>query len=286
MGEPNKKSGDVFSPVIHQPSSVQQLYSGSGSVSGPGDQSLDVITAVDRLETQLPAVMELNVDVNIDPERAIWPNQEQIQRLIRYSEEENNYLCQICGSSFTAEDNLIMSHILQDHDNTWMTFDPTLVSSSEASDQNPETVAISEASTAEIAASGSVPTSTPTIHLDPNWRTNLIKTFIEEAPKKWSETSREAWRNNERISDPKIFKRVRTEIIESLIQHCLGVFGDIKRPSEAVLQKLVEDLLAKNYPYMFSTEPGNAMDDRSLNHGRGLGGWSGEQNIHSFDLFI
>ena len=53
----------------------------------------------------------------------------------------------------------------------------------------------------------------------------------------------------------------------------------IKRPSESVLQKLVEDLLAKQYPFMFSTEPGNAMDDQSLNHGRGLGGWSGEQNI-------
>ena len=53
----------------------------------------------------------------------------------------------------------------------------------------------------------------------------------------------------------------------------------IKRPSESVLQKLVEDLLAKKYPFMFSTEPGNAMDDQSLNHGRGLGGWSGEQNI-------
>ena len=68
----------------------------------------------------------------------------------------------------------------------------------------------------------------------------------------------------------------RQEIVEALIQHCLGIFGDIKRPSESVLQKLFEDLLAKQYPFMFSTEPGNT---KSLNHGRGLGGWSGEQNI-------
>ena len=71
----------------------------------------------------------------------------------------------------------------------------------------------------------------------------------------------------------------RQEIVEALIQHCLGIFGDIKRPSESVLQKLFEDLLAKQYPFMFSTEPGNTMDDQSLNHGRGLGGWSGEQKI-------
>ena len=82
-----------------------------------------------------------------------------------------------------------------------------------------------------------------------------------------------------------MFKRVRQEIVEALIQHCLGVFGDIKRPSESVLQKLVEDLLAKRYPWMFSMEPGNAIDDRSLNHGRGLGGWSGVQNIYFFNPF-
>ena len=285
IGEPSKNSADCFGPVILPPSPVQQVD--SGLVSLLGEQSLDVITPEDG---QHPAVMELNIDVNIDPERADWPNHEQTQRLVRYREEENNYVCQICGS-FTPDSDLIMSHILQDHGDTWRTFDPALMSVSEASDENTETAAsiaaISGAPTAEIAASGSAPTSTPTIHLDPNWRTNLIKTFNEDAPTKWSETSRNAWRNNERITDPKTFKKVRQEIVESLIQHCLGVFGDIKRPSESLLQKLVEDLLAKQYPFMFSMEPGNAMDDRSLNHGRGLGGWSGEQNIfYSFNPFI
>ena len=286
IGEPNKISGEAFSPVIHQPSSVQQLDSGGASFLG--DQSLDVASVlVDGLETQRPAVVELNVDVNIDPERADWPNQEQTERLIRYSAEEK-YVCQICGSSFTPESNLILSHILQDHGDTWRTFDPDLESVSGASDQNTETVAsISQAPSAEIVASpsGSAQMLTPTIHLDPKWRSNLIKTFIENAPKKWSEISRIAWRTNEKITDPKTFKRVRQEIVEALIQHCLGIFGDIKRPSESVLQKLAEDLLAKQYPWMFSMEPGNAMDASSLNHGRGLGGWSGEQNIKSFNPF-
>ena len=267
--------------MIRQPSSFQQIDSGLDSLIG--EQSLDVITPENGLETQRPAVMELNIDVNIDPDRADWPNHEQTKRLIRYNEEENNYVCQICGS-FTPDSDLIMSHILQDHGDTWRTFNPALMSVSEASDEN--TAETTAETTAEITASGSAPTSTPTIHLDPNWRTNLIKTFNEDAPMKWSETSRNAWKNNEKITDPKIFKKVRQEIVESLIQHCLGVFGDIKRPSESVLQKLVEDLLAKKYPFMFSMEPGNAMDDRSLNHGRGLGGWSGEQNIYSFNPFI
>ena len=248
--------------MIHQPSSVQRVD--SGEVSFLGHQSLNVITPVVRLETQGPGLEEIDD----------WPNQEQLQRLVRWSEDKN-WVCQICGS-FTTQNNVIMTHILTVHGDTWRTFEPALVSVSGASDQNTETVAsISGPPTSENSASGSAPT--PTIHLDKNWRSNLIKTFIEDAPNKWSEVSRNAWRNNEKITDPKTFKRVRQEIVENLITHCLGVFGDIKRPSEPLLRKLVEDLLAKQYPYMFSMEPGNAVDNGSLNHGRGLGGWSGEK---------
>ena len=237
-----------------------------------------------------PAVLDLNLDVAVDPNAVGlgWPNDEQMERLIGFRQEDNLYFCRICGS-LTPDTNLIMTHILQEHGDTWRTFDPAQVTAaSGASEQNPETEAsISQAPTDEIAASpsGSAQITPPTIHLDPNWRANLIKTFIEDAPLKWSEPSRNAWNNNEKITDPKMFKRVRQEIVEALIQHCLGVFGDIKRPSESVLQKLIEDLLGKRYSWMFSMEPGNAMDDRSLNHGRGLGGWSGEQNIYSFNPF-
>ena len=237
---------------------------------------------------------DLNLDVNFVPDSGgAFPNAEQMERLIGNRKEDNNFICRICDS-FTPDPNVIMSHVLQVHADIWRTFDPAqMTAASGASEQNTETEAsisqvVSISQAAEIAASpsGSAQILTPTIHLDPNWRSNLIKTFIEDAPNKWSEPSREAWRNNEKITDPKKFKRVRQEIIESLIQPCLGVFGAIKRPSESVLQKLVEDLLAKRYPWMFSMEPGNAMDDRSLNHGRGLGGWSGEQNIYSFNPFI
>ena len=269
--------------MIHQPSSsVQQLNSGGASFLG--DQSLATATVLEDglAETQPPAVVE---DLNLDVDVIVVPDAVGLglQKLIGFREEENHYFCRICGS-FTPDTNLIMSHVLQVHADTWRTFDPAQVTA--VSDQNTESVA-SNSQAAENAASpsGSAQISAPTIHLDANWRSNLIKTFIEDAPLKWSETSRNAWNENEKITDPKKFKKVRQEIIESLIQHCLGVFGDIKRPSEPVLQKLVEDILSKRYPWMFSMEPGNAMDDRSLNHGRGLGGWSGEQNIYSFNPF-
>ena len=119
------------------------------------------------------------------------------------------------------------------------------------------------------------------IHLNTRFMESLKESFVQNVIPTLSEKSREAFTQNQNLSDnPKKFKSIRKEITDSLVDHCIEKFG-FEKPSLAQMRDLVDNMLAPNYEFMFSQKPGSASTIQALNFGRGFGGARGVDQLAS-----
>ena len=119
------------------------------------------------------------------------------------------------------------------------------------------------------------------IHLNTRFMESLKESFVQNVIPTLSEKSREAFTQNQNLSDnPKKFKAIRKEITDSLVDHCINKFG-FEKPSLAQMRDLVNNMLAPNYEFMFSQKPGSASTIQALNFGRGFGGARGVDQLAS-----
>ena len=174
--------------------------------------------------------------------------------------DENTYRCKICGFLSDKMEN-VSNHLTPAHGDEWK--------KSNYGEVNSERQVLVESSLRG------------NIHLDPDWKKNLKRSFLEEVVPQWSKVTLNAWTFDEEITDPKKFKKVRAEIKDDLVDHILKFFGTSKTPSLSILEDIVADVLSVNYSFMFSQREGSASTIPSLNFGRGFGGIKGVKNLPS-----
>ena len=102
------------------------------------------------------------------------------------------------------------------------------------------------------------------VHNNPDWLPRFKNNFFFEIVSKLSQQTREAWVNNEKISDNEKFVTVRKEILQALVNKIVCVYGTVSTPNHKVLSEVVSGILAPGYPFMFSAREGGA---RAMGHG-------------------
>ena len=82
----------------------------------------------------------------------------------------------------------------------------------------------------------------------------MVSSFKEEIVPGWRRKTREAWRDNRvfDVKDRKLFIQIRGEITKGLVDHMFTFFGRVSDPTQKHIREIIEDLLVKSYPWMFS----------------------------------
>ena len=105
----------------------------------------------------------------------------------------------------------------------------------------------------------------------------MVSSFKEEIVPGWRRETREAWRDNRvfDVKDRKLFIQIRGEITKGLVDHMFTFFGRVSDPTQKQIREIIEDLLVKSYPWMFSKGENSACKIPELNQGKGCGGVQG-----------
>ena len=90
----------------------------------------------------------------------------------------------------------------------------------------------------------------PNIHQNPNWLKDLKRNFKEEIIDKCSARTISAVNENEYISEPKEFLRVKNEIVNTVLDKLKKVHGSVGKPGKSVMKEMMLKLI-KIYPNMF-----------------------------------
>ena len=112
-----------------------------------------------------------------------------------------------------------------------------------------------------------------TVHTNPNWKEDLFKQFQEAKIDKCTKVTRDAYAANENISSKKTKRDVRNEIINTVIDHLIDIYGGVGCPKIKTMREIVV-MLGHKYPRMFSPEGGPSDDN-----GYGFGGHSGLKRL-------
>ena len=121
-----------------------------------------------------------------------------------------------------------------------------------------------------------------TVHTNPGWKDQLQRDFQSLIVDKCSRLTVNAVKNNEDITDIRSKKLVRNEIINTVVDHLLNVYGGVGTPKLAVMRD-VKSIMVLKYPNMFGDDHTDAISNR----GYGLGGTTGNKNLpcHMIDRF-
>ena len=115
------------------------------------------------------------------------------------------------------------------------------------------------------------------IHLNKNWKKELVSSFKEEVVPGWRRDTREAWRDNRsfKAENRKLFIQIRAEITKGLVDHMWTFFGRVCDPTLKQIREIINDLLMSSYPWMFAHGDNSACKIPELNQGKGCGGVQG-----------
>ena len=105
------------------------------------------------------------------------------------------------------------------------------------------------------------------MHLNPAWKDDFKRHFQDIIIQKCSYVTREAIDNDEKIEDARKLKKVRKEILDSVVEYLVEVHGSVSNPSECKIWTIFYKLtkynlelstmreivvvMGNNYPNMF-----------------------------------
>ena len=207
-----------------------------------------------------------NIEVNINQADVFFTTISSFEQ----EDGTNVFSCNICHQSSKDVDEIVL-HLQTDHGEK----ETLPVSNSNVVVDNIQIVQNNveepeEPSTSNVGEN---------IHLNTQFMKTLKESFLRNIIPTLSEKSRVALNQNQNLSDdPKKFKDIRKEIIDSLVDHCIDKFG-FEKPSLAQMRDLVNNMLAPNYEFMFSQKPGSASTIQALSFGRGFGGARGVDQL-------
>ena len=107
----------------------------------------------------------------------------------------------------------------------------------------------------------------------------MKENFFIEVISKTSYQTRQAWINNEKLTDARKVKQIRGEIINSLVDKILEIFGCVSTPNNKTLSEIVSSILSPGYPWMFSSANDSAQGEKKLGYGYGKGGLLGIKEL-------
>ena len=93
--------------------------------------------------------------------------------------------------------------------------------------------------------------------------------------------TKDAWRNQTVFAEHETdkFIRVRTDILQKLVDEILEIYGQAPTPTEADLRDVIRDNLTVNYPHMFGDNAHEVARPKLLRTGYGRGGYQGLKNL-------
>ena len=96
-----------------------------------------------------------------------------------------------------------------------------------------------------------IPKVTVTKYTNPNWMDQMRREFKDLIISKCSPDTIRAYENDVEIDDIRVKKKVRCEIIDSVMDHVLTIYGGLDQVPKLSVMREVPKLLGFKYPNMF-----------------------------------